>query len=1231
MTTVKFADSSHQGHSASHSKSASDAFVAARNSNAAQSANNLNFTPEQQSKLDHWNALNKGGNALKSPEVARAVLASYDVHKPGEELLQAVKQYTKVFDLGKLEKVLGNGYSFLVQFLKNAQNLTHISLDSPQGLEFLLKFGKDHEKFVKLVDAKFQELIQLHPDVILDQGLWNRLVRGSKLSLSFRVQIVKDLSEKLENAVRFWTRLKKEVARLNEEAIRQNKKVLFSKNEIETVVGGFFSRFSKGLEKATHKDVEDVVNVLKRIQSSKRIAQASRKLLNLTDLTSANQKIHDKGLFLEAPKAQIEFDKHLQKLKVLDTYYSECEKGRSEGQLFKALHAVPLKDLPEFLASLSPDDRKLAEFILKGHRKQALNATLQLLRLVQRASDPTTVLHSALVSDRDRALVSHINREILEEPLNAAKQLFEDSVRLGNDRSWSFGLSASDWEIVLAFKKYQEQTGLGLHDALHSAKTLLDQRALKIPGFRDSLSRADRQLVDAVESRNSLDPQDITLTQKLIKDFSGLSFAETAAFKANLNGRDLALIETFEAKRGEVFQQDAPFNVSARHAQDYVAHQAKRIEKLNSKLQSEADSRSKNSDKDYVHPESIAIELLSTKAEILTKEDRKGVEQRKDNYLLEIGRVEKKIKTLTPKTEEWVALKTEKDRLIALVTLFNSILNTKEVQPAPLLPFFNDYFVFPVGNVLYPEIDDEGRPQKSSGKWAVLDLSAISSQKEKDRLVKDVLTPLFLKEQILLIERSGDKSFDQVFTLEGGVKLFFETPSVVREKHEDRGVGQRTRIVLANGKFKREIKDPERTAGQGWNKGRQLTAAVDRLEAIWTSRLILSDILTGHSGKMDWNTLLHTSEYLAAVEASDLARIGNSYATDDSYRQASTDIFNGLVLSLNGLISERLTLEGVTKNSEKRQYDLIGAVKTLTDLINPVKTWLGAIDAFIKHMPPELKPQLKRYITEFTAIHPILEKYYSEFPQELRDMNDLRDPVKPDAHQPAIEDYVKRQNVDLDSLVHRTLRGNGPGEELSTRLNALYPYLNNLAVAEASPAIRGKTAEILNKSKSIEFTNAARIAIPNSFQLATRVEMPLADVTNYVSELSSLYSEIREEWVAVKQRVFQIERQRAVQTKELLSSRSIERAWKDFADAPPPIAPEVVSRRSPVKLRPGSPDVHLAAPAARSLTMAPSNSLSMPASRSLSIPARPTTSFSVSVSPSSPDVDRFELKREDDD
>ena len=1214
MTTVKFADSSHQGHSASHSKSASDAFVAAQHSDqrgdkGVNQVPNLNLTAAQQSQLDHWNALNKGGNALKTPEVARAALASYEVRKPGEELLQAVKQYAKVFNLGKLEKTLGNGYDFLVQFLKNAENLTHISLDSPQGLELLLKFGKDHAKFVKLVDAKFQELIRLHPEVILDQGLWNRLVNGSKFALAFRVQMVKNLSEKLENAVHFWNRLN---AKVNGQ---------FNKQEIETVTSGFFSRFSKGLEKATDKDIADVVNVLKRIRSSKRIAKASRQLLKLTDLNSANQKIHDKGLFLEAPRAQIEFDKHLQKLKVLDAYYSESEKGRSEGQLFEALHAVPLNELPQFLESLSADDRKLAEFILKGHRKQALNSTLQLLRMVQKVSNPGTVLHSALVSDKDRTLVSHISKAILEEPLNAAKQLFEQAVLRDNDRSWSFQLSASDWDIVLAFKKYQEQTGLGLHDALLSAKRLLDQRALKIPGFRDSLSLADRQLVDAVERENPLDPQDVTRTQKLIKDFSGLSFTETVAFKANLNGKDLALIEAFEAKRGEVFHQDAPFNVSARHAQDYVAQQEKRIDKLNSKLLSEADSRLKNLDKDYIHPESYATELLLAKAEALTQEKpAQGLTQCIQERSRQIADLEKELNRLPSDAVERVSLKSEQNRLLALVKLLNKTLtewqNTKEPATVPLLPFFKDYFVFPVGNVLYPEIDDEGRPQKSSGKWAVLDLSAVSSQKEKDRLVKDVLTPLFLREQIILIERSGDKSFDQVFTLEGGVKLFFETPSVVREKHEDRGVGQRTRIVLANGKFKREIKDPERTAGEGWNKGRELTAAVDRLEAIWTSRLILNDILTGHSGKMDWNTLLHTSEYLAAVEASDLARIGNSYATDDSYRQASTDIFNGVVLSLNGLISERLTLEGITKNNEKRQYDLIGAVKTLTDLINPVKTWLGAIDAFIKHMPPELKPKLKRYITEFTAIHPILEKYYSEFPQELRDMNDLREPGKPEAHQPAIEDYVKSHNVDLDSLVHRTLRGNGPGEELSTRLNALYPYLNNLAVAEASPAIRGKTADILKQSKSMEFTNAARIAIPNSFQLATRVEMPLADVTNYVSELSSLYAEIREEWVAVKQRVFQIERQRAVQTKELLSSRSIERAWKDFADAPPPIAPDVVSRRSPVKQRPGSPDVNLAVPASRSLTI--------PARRS-------TTSFSVSLSPSRSVVhDRIEIKRDDD-
>ncbi len=876
-------------------------------------------------------------------------LLTPEVRAQGLELIERATLYFQIFNLAELvkykeeleQKLGADKYKFLVAFLSNVnQFIQGIQQDSPKALESFHEITAQHDQFVQVADEAFKQLEASHTELHRNNELWTRLKNGI---LNFRdnIGIVRDLQEKLQKSTNFWSKLEVELGSEN-----------YSKQEVASLVEGYFSRFSEGHLPVQESDLKEIKTLLERRRIGAQISKVCLSALNLDAIYGANRKIEDNGIFLSAQQAQVALDRHLQKLKLLDGYHLQFEKARVEAQLFEAL-----KDESAY-----------------------------------------------------QAAVAELKKPEEERPFSK--------------------LSDYELQIVKALMKKQKKSG-------DPIQTIIQSSLSNVRGYSVTLERD--------------------------------------------------------------------------------------ILKLTTDLRKDADFRSQNSRKDFIDPKGRGLSLVSNGVNILAIMGESleffGADREKflDSHVLQL------------QVKESIAGSEAEKR-----NYRNQIqeIQLRRQSPAADLrsshkPFFDDYYVFPIGNVLYK---NERKPL--DGKWAVVDLSGVSSRADKERIV-NALKPEFLKGQLDKARPYETLSFDlQLNPLAndktGPVKIFYETPQGVRDA-EDRDFGQRARLVRKGpltpmqklkgrtewpqgeyGDYVRVMKPDEPFLDKGWNPGRERTAAVDSLEAVWMSRLILADILSGNSDWIDWNVLHHTTEYLDVVQGSDLGKIEGSYSENGNFRQAVNQ-FGNIRQALANLIIERLPLESLRMQEDKRKSDLDIAVKQLSEIRSIVKGWMDAIGTFKKNVPFWRKSDYARYVQEFDKIETVLEEFLKGLPNET-----------------ANERFI------LDTLA-----------TLERGFTTLSTAFEPLANAEQSPLLKAEKARRLKREK-MDFQNAASLAIPNVFQVPARFGTILESVAESVSELSPSNLEVRKTWVSIKGRVYKGELKRSQETKKSLNANGRQGAIDEF-------------------------------------------------------------------------------------
>ncbi len=450
-------------------------------------------------------------------------------------------------------------------------------------------------------------------------------------------------------------------------------------------------------------------------------------------------------------------------------------------------------------------------------------------------------------------------------------------------------------------------------------------------------------------------------------------------------------------------------------------------------------------------------------------------------------------------------------------------------KPADMLPFFNDYFVAPIGNVLYGKME---------GKWVVVDLKGVP-QKDREKVLEG-LTPKFLEAKTANARPYETLSFDLQLQLlpgkkNGPIKIFVEDPEKVKAVG-DLDNGQRSRLI------RKKLRTPKQIAGgrdawsfkelgdharmikpeagwfgsEGWNENRERTAAVDSLELVSKSRLVAAAILKGESGRIDWNTLHQMNAYFESVKKDDLAVLPGSYAGHENFNQALT-LYGDMRQNLTNLIIERLPLAGLQLEADKRGSDLkLGAFK-IKAFIGFLKGWsssIGKFVAFVETLPAKRKKDYA-FVEQFKQTQQAVDKFVREFPDES---------LSPDAY------------------IQQTLKGNEKGLGLEARADGLSFAISPLADILESKVFQDKLVPMVEQDRAA-YKDPAQHEPFNQFVLSPlflsnqRLTSMLDELAGIVSDLTPLAQSIRNTRTGIKGKVWKSLRNRTEKSKANLGDK----------------------------------------------------------------------------------------------
>jgi hypothetical protein len=574
------------------------------------------------------------------------------------------------------------------------------------------------------------------------------------------------------------------------------------------------------------------------------------------------------------------------------------------------------------------------------------------------------------------------------------------------------------------------------------------------------------------------------------------------------------------------------------------------IQQLNEELKNDAHSRSRNLANDLINPDGIAIRGLLT----ATQDLRRGMGESA------IADLRKRAEEIREKRKQNEFLLSDEDlrRLEDEELGLNNQIEALELRPfdreLETHSFFDDFYVFPVGNVVYHTED-----KKMDGKWIVVDLRDVEDIQDKEKIIRQ-LTPEFLKAQI-----EGKAPYETVsFNPElmrlahkrGPVKMFFEDAVAVRKSQQDLDIGQRSRLIRLIPDPKHPIKQedalnyarvkeaiPEADAAEidPWDLNAKRTATVDRAQAIWTSRLLLSDLLLGRARSIEPNAYRGIGLYLDAVQGSDLSKFPGSFLEHPNFIQAINN-YGATTETMTKLLNERLHVAGLKLSEDKRNYKLTEAGVRLMEIYSTFKKWNASIVKFFNLMPRKLRRDFASYTEEFKSIQTALKMFIERFPSDVEELYNKKPEEQKFFPTGLITEYVQKKGAAaLEELIRKSLEGNGVGQDLGHRFHSIFPTLIKLAQIQASLALSARHQEIMDKvdrgsEKGLEFAQAIGIALGNCFQGAPRIEMPLAEMANVLSEFSQMNVVVRKAWTVMKQATLSLEEMRSKQSRRLLQN-----------------------------------------------------------------------------------------------
>lgn len=514
---------------------------------------------------------------------------------------------------------------------------------------------------------------------------------------------------------------------------------------------------------------------------------------------------------------------------------------------------------------------------------------------------------------------------------------------------------------------------------------------------------------------------------------------------------------------------------------------------------------------------------------------------------------------------------------------------------SPLQKKLTSYYVIPLdfegsGAILTPEPPNDGIVPK----WVVIDLTDIRDELSSD-LKKAVFHESFLR-GALQNKAPGERSLfafkdgKLLPSEDGKIKIFYEDPKKV-VKSDNLDFGQKVRLVekerirswfpclcpkdfipeeLHYGDYFRSTRAAD--SNQKWTLNKLRTAAVDRLEAIWISRLIMKGLISGK--KVDLRTFQSAYGHHLAVQTSDLANLNGSYGEDPVFLEA-IHMMGKLSQPLVDLMKEETELQtleaDVQEGEEGRKYNPKIAIRALHEVYQTIEVWTKNIEKMVdlsgKHS--FLAEPFIVYLNKLQNIYGLLKSKEKGFSF-----------LKPYSTVPNCN--TVQEVIEIDEAIKKAL------ELLPPFFNELQLLSIDLAIPESSESLKEKRREILltlkekyegnfNKYKEslsdlkerydensdeykkrdsvlkekykpqeyeaiCEFGKAADVAFPKFFQTFPRLKLAVEEFAKNFSVFSSDKLRIQELSSEVSNQNIEMEILRMNQTKDLVSRLQRERS-----------------------------------------------------------------------------------------
>lgn len=384
-----------------------------------------------------------------------------------------------------------------------------------------------------------------------------------------------------------------------------------------------------------------------------------------------------------------------------------------------------------------------------------------------------------------------------------------------------------------------------------------------------------------------------------------------------------------------------------------------------------------------------------------------------------------------------------------------------------------DYCIYPMGNLI----------RDPDAKLAFIDWTGVSQAKRDEMTMK--------------------VPFEQLNQVAPGVRIPYGPAHIFYEKPSDLIQSCKNLEYAQNWKIEKKGRFYKRIVTEDVSKEiTKRTAKIERLEFLAILEQLRKEIIEGRAGQITWNEYLNIHDYQHTIRSHPSIRIQHPELNDENFKIAIRD-FNQISEEMLKWFKERILVDQL-ESIKDRNYDLPSSVKTLAEISKMLTNWIDSIETVLDSLNenPKLKRDFSWFDTELSQILPVLKMYQSKFPLELIQLEN-RSPSDIENNYPSIQ---------LESWIERTLAF------LSSDAYRSFPQLIvRLQVAQNSKALADAQTRLLHKhAGQSRFQIAFQTAIPNAFQVPSRIALCMKTVVDRLSQPSRLQRKILEAYQTVQ-------------------------------------------------------------------------------------------------------------------